>query len=208
MVSSMMRFAIASGSAPSKPYPASMRARRSFFAISRIAPSSTPLRPSFHCSATRMPYCSISSGCVVGTISTAIWLPFFASKSASRLSMRLTAPPDRVPVRSTTRAVSGGTATSALASIAARLAPTPPAEPPTLVRRRGGRRAREIHAGRLGDRLFVLDREIRFRLVTESHRGQIARKRTYRHVVVLHRLDVAVARHRDAVLRALQLGLQ
>ena len=112
-----MRLAIASGNAPSKPYPTSMRTRRSFFATIRYAPSSTPLRPSFHASSTRMPNCSISSGWVVGTMSTAIWLPFFASKAASLLSMRFTASPDSVPVRSVTRAVSGGTATSAPADL-------------------------------------------------------------------------------------------
>jgi len=47
-----------------------------------------------------------------GTINTAIWLPFAFSKAASSLSMRLTAPPESVPVRSTTRPVRGGTATS------------------------------------------------------------------------------------------------
>ena len=50
-------------------------------ATTRMAPSSIFLRPIFHASATRIEYCSIVSGCVVGTISTAIWLPFFASKS-------------------------------------------------------------------------------------------------------------------------------
>ena len=39
------------------------------------APLSWPLRPIFHASATRIEYASIGSGCVVGTISTASWLP-------------------------------------------------------------------------------------------------------------------------------------
>ncbi len=83
----------------------------------RYAPSSTPLRPSFQVSSTRMPNCSISSGWVVGSMSTAIWLPFFASKAASFDSMLATAPPDSVPVRSITRALSGGTGTCACASV-------------------------------------------------------------------------------------------
>jgi len=35
-----------------------------------------------------MLYCSISSGCVVGTISTAIWVPFFGLERRSFASMR------------------------------------------------------------------------------------------------------------------------
>src|SRR5208283_4261634 len=111
-------------------------------------------------------------------MSTAIWLPFFASKSASLASMRLTAPPDNVPVRSVTRAVSGGTATSALATSAARPATTLTASRDIrsliLVRRCAGRRRRrEIHGRRLGNRRFVLDGEIRLLLVAEHHRRQI-----------------------------------
>src|SRR5208283_364043 len=158
-------------------------------------------------------------------MSTAIWLPFFASKSASLASMRLTAPPDNVPVRSVTRAVSGGTATSALATSAARPATTLTASRDIrsliLVRRCAGRgrcggwgrcagrrRRREIHGRRLGNRRFVLDGEIRLLLVAELHRRQIGGERSHRDVVVLYRLDVAVARHGDAILRALELGLQ
>ncbi len=44
-------------------------------AISTIAPSSTPLRPAFQASATRIPYASIGSGAVEDTINTKIWLP-------------------------------------------------------------------------------------------------------------------------------------
>ena len=46
------------------------------FMTSSSTPSFTPLRPSFHCSATRSAYCSIVSGFTVGTISTANWAPF------------------------------------------------------------------------------------------------------------------------------------
>ena len=56
------------------------------------------------------------SGCVLGTISTATWLPFLASKSfrvwsSVAISLLLS-----VAVLSTTRPVSGGTATSAIAA--------------------------------------------------------------------------------------------
>jgi len=44
-----------------------------------MMPSSIFLRPTFHWSATRIEYCSISSGLVVGSSSTAIWLPRRAS---------------------------------------------------------------------------------------------------------------------------------
>ena len=40
---------------------------------------STPRRPSFHASATRIAYCSMVSGSVVGTSRIAIWLPLRAS---------------------------------------------------------------------------------------------------------------------------------
>ena len=60
-----------------------MRSLWSSLATSRITPSSTFLRPIFQASATRIEYCSMASGAVVGTISTAIWLPLRASKSFS-----------------------------------------------------------------------------------------------------------------------------
>ena len=50
--------------------------------------------------------------------------------------------------------------------------------------------------------------EIRLHLEAEHLGGEVGRERAHRHVVVLHRLDVAVARHGDAVLRALELRLQ
>src|SRR5882672_10182032 len=68
--------------------------------------------------------------------------------------------------------------------------------------------ALEIDAWRLGELLFVLHREGRLRLEAEHHGGQVARKRAHRDVVFLYRLDIAVARHRDAVFRALELRLQ
>jgi len=67
-----------------------MRSFRSSSATIRIAPSSTFRRPSFQASATRMAYCSISSGCVVRTTSTATWLPLACSKARSLASSAAT----------------------------------------------------------------------------------------------------------------------
>src|SRR6185369_13590309 len=41
---------------------------------------------------------------------------------------------------------------------------------------------------------FVVNRELRFRLVAEHHRRQVLREGAHGHVKFLHRLDVAVAR--------------
>src|ERR1700742_4191621 len=201
-----------------------MRSLRSFLATSRIAPSSTRLRPTFQASATRIEYCSIVSGSVVGTISTAIWLPFFASKSCSvwlseAISLLLS-----VPVWSTTRPVSCGTATSASAanaqqmSSATREAFARFIARNDLVRSFGRRRGRcrrwrrgrriEIHLRRAGNFLLIVDREIGLFLVSEGHRGQVGRERADRDVIILHRLNVAVACHGDAVLRAFELRHQ
>src|SRR5579863_384735 len=132
-----------------------------------------------------MPNCSMSSGEVVGTISTAIWLPFFASSAASLASMRETAPPDKVPVRSVTRAVSGGTATCAPAfakpssrnrPVARRAART--VQEPALVRGRSGGRGcrREVHRRRLGNRRLILHGEIGLGFVAKHHRRQVDRE--------------------------------
>src|ERR1700733_14810651 len=196
-----------------------MRSLRSSFATTRMAPSSIFLRPIFHASATRSEYCSMVSGCVVGTISTATWLPFRDSKSFRVWSSEAISLPLSVAVLSTTRPVSGGTATSANAanaqhSISARreaLAAFIAADfrLPRSLRWSGCRRRRieiDFRCGR--DLLFVLHREIGLLLVAEHHRGQIVRERAYRDVIILHGLDVAVARHRDAVLGAFQLRHQ
>ena len=108
MVSSMMRFETRSVSAPSSPRPTSMRSARSCIATRSSAPSSGFSRPSFQASTTRIEYCSIASGCVVGTISTAICAPLRASKSASFDSRLARSAAVSVPVRSVTRAASGG----------------------------------------------------------------------------------------------------
>src|SRR5947209_1544361 len=196
-----------------------MRSLRSSFATTRMAPSSTLLRPIFQASATRIEYCSMVSGCVVGTISTATWLPLRASKSCSVLSSEAISPLLSVAVLSTMRPVSGGTATSASAanakasiSASSEALATFIAKPslsPRLFGWRGGRgRGIEVDLGRCGNFLFVLDRKVRLFLIAEHHRSEVGRDRADGDVIVLYRLDVAVARHRDAVLGALQLGHQ
>src|SRR6266404_9487836 len=70
------------------------------------------------------------------------------------------------------------------------------------------RRRAEVDRWRLGDRLFVLDAELRLRLEAEEHRGEVDRELAHVGVELLHRLDIALARHRDAVLGALELRLQ
>src|SRR3954452_9872050 len=196
-----------------------MRSFRSSFATTKMAPSSIFLRPIFQASGTRIEYCSIVSGCVVGTIRTAIWLPLRASKSCSVLSSGTISPLLSVAVLSTTRPVSGGTATSASAAKAKATSSARTEALATLIAgrsrcrgllrgsRRRGRRI-EIDFWRCRNFLLVLDGKIRLFLVAEHHRGQVGRERADGDVIVLHRLDIAVARHRDAVLGAFQLRHQ
>ncbi len=96
--SSMMRREVTSVSAPSRPYPTSMRSLRSFLAMTSNAPSSIFRRPIFQASATRIEYCSMVSGSVVDTIRTAIWLPFLASKSFRVCVSDAMSPLESVPV--------------------------------------------------------------------------------------------------------------
>src|SRR6185436_9574985 len=178
-----------------------MRKARSSFAITSSAPSSAPLRPSFHCSATRSAYCSIGSPPVVRIITTAIWLPFrFSNASSMRSSAAFCSAPS-VPVWSTTRAIAG-MAVSAF-PVNGRKANSANARSLNTLLLRA-----EIDLGRRGDGLLVLDCEVRLRLVAEHHRGEVGRERAHRDVVCLDRLYIAVARYRDAVLGAFELRLQ
>src|SRR5512141_967226 len=185
-----------------------MRSLRSFLATTSRAPSSIFLRPIFQASATRIEYCSMVSGAVVGTISTATWLPFLASRFFKVCVSEATSPLESVPVWSTTRPESGGTATSAWAAkaqhsssarkvaLAAFIAVDGPAI--ELLCGGGWRRA-EIYLRGGRDCLFVLDREVGLFLVAEHHRRQVVRECADTDIIVLHGLDVAIARHRDAV---------
>src|SRR3954449_5234297 len=172
-----------------------MRTRRSFLAITSSAPSSIFLRPIFQASATRSENCSIASPSVVGTIRTAIWLPFRVARSFSVCVSEAISLAASVPVGSTTRPLSGGTATSASAE---------QAQHSSSARRealaafiavclclpllRGRRRRVEIHLRRGRDFLLVLDRKIRLVLVAEHHRRQIVREGSDTDVIILHRL--------------------
>src|SRR3972149_10832917 len=71
-----------------------------------------------------------------------------------------------------------------------------------------GRRGTEIYFGRRSNFLFVFYREVGLLFVSERHRRQVGGEGAHRHVVFLYRLDVAVARNRDAVFSAFQLCLQ
>src|SRR5882672_8397614 len=66
----------------------------------------------------------------------------------------------------------------------------------------------EVDLRRLRHRLLVLDRELRLLLEAEHHRGEVARERAHGDVVLLHRLDEALARDGNAVLGAFELRLQ
>src|SRR6202046_831539 len=188
-----------------------MRSLRSFLATTRSAPSSTFLRPIFQASATRIAYCSMVSGSVVGTIKTAIWLPFLSSRPLRVCVSAAISPALSVPVWSTTRPVSGGTATSAKAAKAQHSSSSRiEALAADIAVNAGlfGRRRVEIHLRRGRDFLFVLDREVRLRLVSEHHRRQVGRERTNGHIIVLYRLDIAIARYRDAIFSHLQMRHQ
>ena len=80
-------------------------------ATSRITPSSTPARPSFHASATRIANCSIVSG--ASWERSAPRLPPFARSNAAAGPRARRWSRSSVPVWSVTRAVSAGTATCA-----------------------------------------------------------------------------------------------
>src|SRR6478752_1547777 len=163
---------------------------RSFLPMTSSTPSSTPLRPSFHDSNTRTEYCSIVSGCDVGTRSTAIWAPLRFSNSSSVCSSAELCWAFSVPVRSVTRVLSGGMSAAAAKngtrSASSRrilLFRKPPACGGRFPPYQGGREAEsllgaEIHCRRLRDRLLVLDRELRLRLVAEHHGSQVVRELT------------------------------
>src|SRR5205814_9807966 len=125
-------------------------------------------------------------------------LPLRAWRSASVRVSEAISPLERVPVWSTTRPVSGGTASSARAGTTQ---PTSSARRTALAAfiaacRLFRRRRRWIEVDLRCDRnfLLVVDREIRLFLVAERHSGQIVRKGADADVIFMHRLDVVVAR--------------
>jgi hypothetical protein len=107
----------------------------------------------------------MSSGCVVGTISTTIWLPFCCSKAASLASSAWRCAASSVPVWSITRASSGGTGSTpaparrrtGTAPATGRPAiPDPPQQPRAFMGRNSLLRRAEVDRGRRGDLRLVL----------------------------------------------------
>ena len=66
-----------------------------------------------------------------------------------------------------------------------------------------GREEIDLRRGR--DFFLVVDREVGLFLVAENRCGDVFRECPDSYVVVLHRLDIAIARHRDAIFRAFKL---
>lgn len=113
---SMMRAAAMSGIAPSSALATSMRMRRSSLATMTSTPSPTSRRPIFQALPTRLAKAAMSSGAVVGTISTTTCEPCCCSMAASCVSSDWRCASLSVAVWSITRAVSAGTARSGWAA--------------------------------------------------------------------------------------------
>ena len=109
MASSMIWLAARSGIAPSSFLETSMRTWRSVLATITSRPSPTSLRPIFQALPTRLAYDTMSSGCVVATISITTWEPFCCSNAVSLASSACLSEAPSEPVWSMTWAVSGGT---------------------------------------------------------------------------------------------------
>ncbi len=139
--------------------------------------------------------------------------------------MRATAPPDRVPVRSVTRAVSGGTATSARGEREAEQQdqPCPEADDARTAPSRilGCGRRRRLAAGGAAPAAARNPPKAAWKSPPRSPRqswlwscsrtsspSRLTGKERIAEIVGLHRLDVAIARHGDAILRAFELRLQ
>src|SRR5690606_39713721 len=202
-----------------------MRRARSSLATTSSTPSSVFLRPSFHWSNTRVAYCSMVSGAVVGTIRTATWAPLRCSSAASRCSRAWRRAASSVPVVSVTRACKAGTAAGGAGWAPAGAPASRPSasnsRPASHMRtpRRGtacrllGRLGStciiaETNFRRPGNGRLVGDAEIGFRGIAEDLGGDHARELAHQHVVCLDRLHVATARHRNTVLGAFELHLQ
>src|SRR6476661_7852756 len=153
------------------------------------------------------------SGAVLGTSSIAICVPLVLSKAASFCSRPVRWMSSSVPVWSMTCAVSAGTgnrswarangpATRAQARTRSLSTRLPPCRAASLLL------AAEVDLWRRRDLLLVLHREAGLGLVAEHLGSQVGREAAREHVVLLHGLDVAVARDGDAVLRAFELHAQ
>src|SRR3990167_8403940 len=154
----------------------------------------------------------MSSGCVLGTISTTSCEPRLPSSAASLALIASVCCGVSVPVWSITRPDSGGTSSTSCACTSAASASSAAASRKRHRRITGSgllrRRLLEAHRRRLRDLRLVLHGEVLLHLVAEQHGRQVAREAACEHVVLLHRLDVAPARHGDAVLGAFELHAQ
>ena len=158
----------------------------------------------------------MSSGCVVGTISIDDLRALLLLEGRQLGFERLRWAASSVPVWSMTRAVSARHRQHVLR----RRAGAAPA-PAESAQAAPAMRTRHRHAG--GAYFFGVPKStvggveicasfctVKFGLgrVAEHHGRQVGREAARQHVVLLHRLDVAVARHGDAVLGAFELHAQ
>src|SRR5437879_1303117 len=198
-----------------------MRAFLSSVATTSSRPSPTPRRPIFQAEPTRLAKSSIGSTPVLATITSATCAPLSDSKRASLASSAARSAALSTPGRSTTRA-SGGTSSSPSGPTgAASFAPASEASASkgasTISPRSSQRRIEtfsetgpgpllaKIDFWRLLDGRLVFDCKLRLFLVAQHLRRQVLRQLADVDVVVLHRLDIAVAGDRYPVLRALEL---
>src|SRR5688572_9059310 len=221
----MMRFAVASGSAPSSPYPTSTRILRSRTNTNSTTPLSSLARPARHAWAVRTVKSSSEElGGKAGKVATRIWFEVSSSNCLSRAFRRASTSAGRMPAWSVTksRGTGGGDcAAAAVASISHSGSAASTSGPPargvisgTLWSRRRGRRPGG--RGRAAEVEVHVRRALRprgrpeVRLLLESHhsREQRGREAEARGVVGLRGLVVPVALHVDAVLGAFELGLQ
>ena len=187
-----------------------MRSARSSFATTRIAPSSTPLRPSFHCSATRSANCSIVSGCGRRHDQHRDLAALARSRTPRALLERaaLLARVERAGEVGDARRERRARRTSAAATTGRSSDEARHAEQSRCADRTSAARAPKSTVGGFAIAFSFSTVKLRLLLVAEHHRGEVGRERAHRDVVLLHRLDVAVARHGDAVLGAFELRLQ
>src|SRR5262249_49506236 len=178
--------------------------------------SSTPLFLSFCPICQRRPSstpsCSIEVPCSDLSVTTTSWSVVLASRSASFWVSAARVAGSRISAWSTTRPVSGGNSTARAGRMSVSNTQDSASRPTRG--RRSSRKAltssspSELHLRRTL-RLFR-DGEGLHRLIpsVERRSPDQARERAQLRIVLPHRLDVVAARHRDAVLGALELRLQ
>src|SRR2546428_561161 len=179
--------AAASGTTASRPYPISKRSFRSSAKTTRSTPLSSPFWPSRHCWKSRLVTSSRLSPSSERKIAIAIWVPVARSYRASFASSRARSGAASSPAQSFTRAPGAGGSARATA-------------------RSAGSSRLELHLGR--GRRVPRGLEEGLGLVASEGRDDGAGEQAQARVVVAHRLVEASPLHGDAVLRALELGLE